>query len=137
MTAAGTGGSDRPDRARRRRRRRREYDPDAPLREPAPLADALAVLAARGGWQARLDGARIHERWPEIAGEQLARHAQPLRLHGGVLVLRVADPGWATQVRYLSGALVAQANAVLGAGQVRQVTVVLGRGLPGEHGGAS
>lgn len=103
--------------------------PDAkpPGPPPSGVGGMLGELARRKGWLRRLDGARIYEAWPEIAGEQLALHTEPVRLHGGVLVLRAESAGWATQVRYLTAELVARADAVLGAGQIRQVTVVTGR----------
>lgn len=94
--------------------------------EPASLSDALDAVRARPGWAARLEGARIHERWVEIAGEQIARHAEPVRLAGGVLVVRASSPAWAEQVRYLASRLSQRANEVLGPGSVRQVTVTTG-----------
>ncbi len=95
-------------------------------REPSPLADVLDALRARPGWAARLEAARIHEFWGEIAGEQLARHAEPVRLAGGVLVVRASSSAWAEQVRYLSSGLARRADEVLGSGSVRQVNVVTG-----------
>ena len=94
--------------------------------EPSSMAEALDAVRARPGWAARLEGARIHERWVEIAGDQLARHAEPVRLAGGVLVVRASSSAWAEQVRYLSSALSRRANEVLGPGSVHQVTVVTG-----------
>jgi hypothetical protein len=94
--------------------------------EPAPLAALLAAVRARPGWAAHLEAARIHVRWVEIAGDQLARYAEPIRLAGGVLVVRAVSPAWAEQVRYLASDLVRQANDVLGPGSIRQVTVVTG-----------
>lgn len=94
--------------------------------DPQPLIAALQRVARRPGWQARLRGARIHEHWTAIAGEQLARHVEPVRLAGGVLVLRAVSPLWATQVRYLSAELAERANDVLGAGEVTKVTVTTG-----------
>jgi predicted nucleic acid-binding Zn ribbon protein len=86
----------------------------------------LGALTARRGWQHRLEGARVHDVWAEIAGPQLAAHTRPVRLHGGVLVVRAESPAWATQVRYLSGDLLARANEVLGAGRVARVVLVTG-----------
>lgn len=103
-------------------------DPDA-LKEgkpPVAVPELLAALARRKGWGRRLEGARIHECWEEIAGEQLAAHAEPIRLHGGVLILRAESPAWATQVRYLTAELVRRANEILGEGQVSSVQVVTG-----------
>jgi hypothetical protein len=105
------------------RDRRRESQRQS---EPAPLAALLDAVRARPGWAARLEGARIHSCWNEIAGDQLARHAEPVRLAGGVLVVRAVSPAWAEQVRYLAGEVARRANDVLGPGSVRQVTVLTG-----------
>ena len=94
---------------------------------PPPLADLVGRMSKRRGWQARLKGARVHTAWAEIAGEELARHVEPVRLAGGVLVVRVSSPAWATQVSYLAPQLLARANEVLGEGEVRTVTVQTGQ----------
>jgi predicted nucleic acid-binding Zn ribbon protein len=113
----------------RRGRAKDPYDPDDPTRKraPTPLAEVMEALASKRGWDRRLEGAQVHARWPEIAGAELAAHTEPVRLHGGVLVLRVDTPAWATQVRYLTGDLGERANEVLGAGSVTQITLVTGR----------
>ena len=99
--------------------------PDAPPDKPLPpsLETLVAGLTSTKGWQARLRGARIHSAWNEIAGEELARHVQPVRLAGGVLVVRAESPAWATQVTYLATQLRDRANEVLGDDEVRTVTV--------------
>lgn len=125
----GGSRSQKPRRPNPRKRRLPDPpDPDDPTRQsaPAPLSGLLEALAARRGWATRLSGAQVHGRWAEIAGPELAAHAEPVRLHGGVLVLRVDTPGWATQVRYLTAELAARANAVLGEGSVTRVTITTG-----------
>ena len=44
-------------------------------------------------------------RWDRIVGEAMAGHVRPLRLDGGVLVVSVDHPAWATQVRLLGDQL--------------------------------
>ena len=90
---------------------------------PAPLAGALSRLAGERGWSSRLRGARIHQHWDEIAGPAVAANVVPVRLHGGVLVVRATSPAWATQLHYLIPELIARANEVLGAGSVTSVTI--------------
>jgi predicted nucleic acid-binding Zn ribbon protein len=102
-----------------------EGRPEKPL--PPALGALVQSLRSRRGWEARLRGARIHQAWSEIAGEELARHVTPVRLAGGVLVVRAESPAWATQVSYLAPQLLQRANEVLGAGEVRTVTVQAGR----------
>jgi predicted nucleic acid-binding Zn ribbon protein len=104
-------------------------------REPTPMRRLLAALVAQRRWAPRLEGAAVHGRWEEIAGARLAAHTEPVRLNGGVLVVRADSPAWATQVRYLGTELRDRANDVLGAGQVRDVHVVTGR-LRGATGAA-
>jgi predicted nucleic acid-binding Zn ribbon protein len=101
-----------------------EARPDPP--QPPPLGDLVRSMATTKGWGARLRGARIHSAWNDIAGEELARHVQPVRLAGGVLVLRAESPAWATQVNYLAPQLRDRANEVLGPDEVRSVTVQSG-----------
>jgi predicted nucleic acid-binding Zn ribbon protein len=114
--------------SKRRRRSPDPPDPDDPSRaaDPAALSGLLEALSERRGWSRRLSGAQVHGRWLEIAGDELARHTEPVRLHGGVLVLRVDSATWATQVRYLSADLTTRANDVLGPGSVQSIKLVTG-----------
>ena len=105
-----------------------EGRPEKPV--PPPVDSVVERFAARRGWGARLRGARIHTAWAQIAGEELARHVEPVRLAGGVLVVRAESPAWATQVRYLAGELLVRANEVLGEGEVTTVTVQAGSAKP-------
>lgn len=95
---------------------------------PAPISAATAALIEARGWRTRLEEARVHELWEQIAGEQVARHALPVRLHGGVLVVRAESPSWASQLQYLAGELLRKAQEVLGDTTVVKVTVISGRG---------
>lgn len=118
----------------RRRPRRTRADPETATPDlvvrgddPAAIGDLLdAAVRRRRAWEPRLRGARVHALWPQIAGTQLAAHTEPVRLRGGVLVVRADSSVWATQVRYLAAELAERANAVLGAGQVTKVTVTSG-----------
>lgn len=97
---------------------------------PRRVADAVARLTAARGWSRRLHGARVHSTWEEIAGERLAQHTEPVRLHGGVLVVRATSSAWAAQIPYVANEIIRRANAVLGEGQVARVVVTRGSGPP-------
>jgi predicted nucleic acid-binding Zn ribbon protein len=56
----------------------------------------------------------VFSRWDEIAGPALARHARPLRLTPGELVVAVDEPAWATQVRSLASELLQRVGEVAG-----------------------
>lgn len=93
---------------------------------PTAVSDALAAFIEARGWSDRLQGATLWVRWHDIVGPDLAEHCEPVRLAGGVLVLRAENPMWATQLRYLSGQLLQNAERVLGPGHVRQIRTVTG-----------
>lgn len=114
--------------ARRRPGAGSPSDPDNPARAAPPpaISDLVGDLVRAHGWGSRLEGARVHEVWADIAGDALVRHCEPVRLHGGVLVVRVASPQWATQVRYLTSSLIERACGVLGEGRVERVQIVVG-----------
>ncbi|WP_165491993.1 DUF721 domain-containing protein [Egibacter rhizosphaerae] len=103
-----------------------DADPEAGRRRlPGALADALEQVVRDHGWSERLQGARVHDVWETTVGGDLARHVQPLRLHGGVLVLQADSAVWATQVRYLTGDLTQRLNTALGAELVTKVHVTV------------
>ncbi len=95
--------------------------------DPQPIGRALDDLVMRRRWAGRLDGARIFDLWDEVAGEEIAAHASPVKLHGGVLVIAAHDPGWATQLRYFTADLQARANSLMGPDTVRTVQIVVQR----------
>ncbi|HUA95834.1 MAG TPA: DUF721 domain-containing protein [Acidimicrobiales bacterium] len=98
------------------RRRRRPAGPDT---GPRPLTEGLdealdrLVPSTQEGAAPGALGA-VFSRWDEIAGPALARHARPLRLTPGELVVAVDEPAWATQVRSLAGELLRRVGEVAG-----------------------
>lgn len=64
------------------------------------------VRSLQDGRGERPTGARamggLFGRWEEIVGAPVAAQVQPIRLDRGRLVVEVADPAWATQVRMLA-----------------------------------
>lgn len=95
-------------------------------RAPASVGDAVRDLLARRGWDERLAGASASQRWDEVVGPDLAARCEPVRLAGGTLVVRAESQAWVAQLRYLIPQLTANANAILGAGRVREVRLVVG-----------
>ena len=110
--------------------RRRKDDVGRP--DPLGIGRIRGELGQRRGWERRLAASAVLDRWEEVAGAEVAAHATPVRIAGGVLVVRVEDPGWATQLQYLRASLRDRANALLGEEVVRGVQVVVGRGPDGE-----
>lgn len=95
---------------------------------PSALSELLSQWVDHRGWQGPLHDSQIHARWREIAGEEVACHADPVRLRGGVLVVRAESGAWATQLRYLAPRLLERAQQVLGEQRVHRVQIVSGEG---------
>jgi hypothetical protein len=63
------------------------------------VSDRLARLVRPGGAPAGTGIAALRERWPEVAGEQIARHSAPLRRsRAGVLTIACSDGTWAQEL---------------------------------------
>ena len=93
---------------------------------PSTVGETLTSLIQRRGWDERLRGATAASRWVEIVGERLADRCEPVRLVRGTLTVRAENQVWATQLRYMLPHLRASAEAVLGSGTVKEVTIVVG-----------
>lgn len=63
-----------------------------------PLSDCLESL--QRNWQQSGHLAVLWQRWPQIAGPQLAPHCRPLRLQGGILVVGAAAGPWLQALQY-------------------------------------
>lgn len=88
-----------------------------------PLGDALRQFL---GNSPLADGVRQQEavlRWPDIVGEEIARHCQAISLHEGLLVVRVSSAVWAQELSLLRPRILAACAQELGTGVVREIRV--------------
>lgn len=97
--------------------------PGSADREPRPLDGPLQRLLQGLGAPKPGTMQSVFDAWPELVGEQVAAHAQPAGLRDGVLTVTVADPAWATQLRFLEADLVARIAAAFGPDEVTRVEV--------------
>ncbi|MFG2756571.1 DUF721 domain-containing protein [Streptomyces wuyuanensis] len=102
-------------------------------RDPLPLGSAINRLITERGWETPAAVGGVMGRWPQIVGEDLAKHCVPLRYDEDpderVLTVQCDSTAWATQLRLLAPRLVARLNEDLGQGTVRMIKV-LGPGGP-------
>lgn len=134
-------------RAREARRRlaldRVEFDPGAPDEDDYVLPDRSQVRRMTGrperlgavlqsvlgerDWDERLQSVRVFSRWEEVVGSDVARHCDPVRLVGGVLVVAASSPSWATQLQYLAPRVAVAVNSAIGSPMVERVDVTVRR----------
>ncbi|MFJ3537287.1 DUF721 domain-containing protein [Streptomyces sp. NPDC090109] len=102
-------------------------------RDPMALGAAINRLITERGWETPAAVGGVMGRWPQIVGEDLAKHCVPVRFDdepdARVLTVQCDSTAWATQLRLLAPKLVARLNEDLGHGTVRLIKV-LGPGAP-------
>ena len=93
------------------RLRYRLQKPPAPNREIRRIGDILEDVVE--GIEAPRDEniLLLREAWPEIAGEQIAQHSQPVSLQGFVLQVDVDHPGWLPELERLKRVLLRKLQA--------------------------
>jgi predicted nucleic acid-binding Zn ribbon protein len=110
--------------AGRRREHRRSPHPDLPLEDKDQLLggsiDAYLQTTGLGGARALSE---LDASWAEIVGTEVAKHCRPAKIEGRTLVVAVDHPAWATQLSFLSRAIVERATEVLGTGVLDDVKV--------------
>lgn len=95
-------------------------------RTPVRLGEVLKAALARLPAGADLVDWALWKDWEQVVGAPLARHARPLRLRRGVLVVAVDDSLWMHELQYMKQDLVDRLNARLGRTVVRQIFLALG-----------
>ena len=98
-------------------------------RDPQLLDAAVDRLVDDHGWDVDLRVAGMFARWPELVGEEVARHATPQSFADGTLVVRADSTAWAKELTLLAPSLVRRLNDDLGHGTVTLIEV-LGPHLP-------
>ncbi|GGP40073.1 DciA family protein [Streptomyces sp. SH5] len=97
-------------------------------RDPQALGSAISRLITERGWETPAAVGGVMGRWPQIVGDDLAKHCVPLRYDDDpaarVLTVSCDSTAWATQLRLLAPQLVARLNTDLGQGTVRMIKVV-------------
>ena len=105
--------------------------------DPRPVADALRSVRRQLGTPAPSVFERVRAVWPEIVGDALARHSTPIHLRAGVLRVRVDDPAWGGQFRYLADTLVATYAARVPDAAIREISVTGRADEPGSAEGSA
>ncbi len=90
---------------------------------PVRLGDILKPTIESLGGEGVWTEAQLRKVWRDVVGEQVAVHAQVRRLRGKVLEVSVSSDAWATELTYLSAAVIERLNSQLGPETVTQIQV--------------
>jgi predicted nucleic acid-binding Zn ribbon protein len=92
-------------------------------RDPARLGDAVEELVRDRNWTRTLIAAGLLPRWDQIVGPHIAAHCRPERLEAGELTCVAESTAWATQLRLMSGQVLARIAAEVGPDVVARLRV--------------
>ena len=95
---------------------------------PARLGEVLRAALARLPLAARLADHAVWTHWESVVGSTVARHARPLRLRRGVLVVGVDSAVWMQELQFLKREVTERLNAAVGRSAVRDIFAVLDAG---------
>jgi len=65
-----------------------------------PLGTVLHSLIKTLGIEKNIEQYKIFDVWNTIVGEQIAKVAQPERIHNGVLIVAVSNAPWRTELTF-------------------------------------
>ena len=91
--------------------------------EPRPLRQSLERLLDGLGAPEIDAVATLVDRWPEVVGQELASRIKAVAIRGAELVVRVEDPGWASQIAWLESQLLDRIADLVGPGRITAVRV--------------
>jgi len=92
---------------------------------PTRLGDVLHAALERLPDARRLADHAVWAHWEAVVGPTVARHARPVRLRAGLLVVAVDSPEWMQELQFLKHELRERLNARLGRHVLRDVFLVL------------
>jgi predicted nucleic acid-binding Zn ribbon protein len=91
--------------------------------EPRPIGEALDRLVRSMGVPSVGALEKIFGNWPDVVGAEVAEHSKPVKLDGNRLTVEVADPAWASQLRWMTSEVLAALDREVGEGAVTALTV--------------
>ena len=95
------------------KRKRRIADDDdnkpfTPGRDPGALGAVLDMLTKESGWEATLAREDLVLQWADLAGEDTAKHSDPVSLERGILTVRCDSTAWAKQLQFMRAVIITE-----------------------------
>jgi predicted nucleic acid-binding Zn ribbon protein len=102
--------------------------PDAHGPKPASPTNLLVPMVMKKlGLEQRLQQSQVFYLWAEIVGSDVARHAQPVSLRNGQLVVAVDHPGWLQELsRYHKPLILQKIQTCVGKKAVHDICFRIG-----------
>ena len=96
--------------------------------KPAVATNKLVPLVMKQlGLEQRLQQSQVFYLWPNIVGTDIARHAQPVSLRNGMLIVAVDHPVWLQELsRYYKPLVLQKVQERVGKKAVRDILFRIG-----------
>ena len=92
-----------------------------------PASQLVPLAMKRLGLEQRLQQSQVFYLWPTIVGAEIARHAQPVSLRNGNLIVAVDHPVWLQELsRYHKPLIVQKVQERVGKQAVRDIIFRIG-----------
>lgn len=88
---------------------------------PKALADLLKDVLGRSPLRDGLERQRALDCWPDVVGEEIARHTKAVSIHDGVLRIQVESAVWAQELVLLRPQILDGFAERIGAREVREI----------------
>lgn len=95
----------------KRKRRIADDDDNAPFtpgRDPGVLGAVLDKLTKESGWETTLAREDLVRQWAELAGDDTAKHSEPVSMEQGVLTVRCDSTAWAKQLQFMRAVIITE-----------------------------
>ena len=87
----------------------------------------VPLVMKRLGLEQRLQQSQAFHLWPNIVGQDIARHAQPVSLRNGILIVAVDHPIWLQELaRYHKPLILQKVQERVGKKAVRDINFRIG-----------
>ncbi len=96
-------------------------DLNAGIHLPGEFVAAILRGLGATGAEDGLDEEAVRAAWKELAGDFIARHAEPVSVKGGNLVLRVTQPAMRFHLEQMKPLLLERIRTQLGGERIRSV----------------
>ena len=81
---------------------------------PVALSGLLEAVISELGLGQKVAECRAQLAWERAVGEQLAQHAQPMRIKRGRMEVAVSSPVWSSQLSFMKGEILKRINGEAG-----------------------
>lgn len=87
------------------------------------IGQLLELFVKQNKLENRLEEVEMESRWKEIVGEYIARHTSAIKIHKGILFLRIDSPACREELMYRKSQVVEEINKQAGKKIISEIVI--------------